>query len=463
MSEFIKKNMTLVVVLGVTALIALVLIFMVVMQYQTINEKMLSIDTINGQINAITAQTNPRVVKQNAVRIKEDAAALEQKTKEQQRVFGCFLDSAVNAFIETLRKEAVSDDFKKFAGEMTLKSLHDILAGKVRDMGRDFKPENPGIDDLKKLYAAVEDEILASANEQDKAAYKKAFAAFAAEAAKETMEDLSSDKDEYSAQRAVFLQALGLPRSFRDIRFAQYFVMYAQDIIDNKKIPFEDEKDNNLEQIKILFTVGKFNSRSVDGEEQKTLELENIAQEFLPDVMTRIQIYENLIWNMSKNGLTLVSLCRAGDKYDPDETAKPYVTYRTTLKIRGSLPQIRKFANCLHQEYKNNRVYNVRSMRLSVDPPRDENENYISKSNQKNGYSGEINQFLKYVEMQNAEKNEKKLAAEAGNTNTKSSVQNKEYLKSIGAPLVGLSDKVYAVFEIDYIVFTGDQITNAKK
>ena len=102
-------------------------------------------------------------------------------------------------------------------------------------------------------------------------------------------------------------------------------------------------------------------------------------------------------------------------------------------------------------------------MRLSVDPPRDENENYISKSNQKNGYSGEINQFLKYVEMQNAEKNEKKLAAEAGNTNTKSSVQNKEYLKSIGAPLVGLSDKVYAVFEIDYIVFTGDQITNAKK
>ena len=43
MSEFIKKNMPLVVVLGATALIALVLIFMVVMQYQTINEKMLSI------------------------------------------------------------------------------------------------------------------------------------------------------------------------------------------------------------------------------------------------------------------------------------------------------------------------------------------------------------------------------------------------------------------------------------
>ena len=55
---------------------------------------MQNIDNINGKINAITAQTNPRVVKANAVRINEDAAALEQKTKEQQRVFGCYLDPA---------------------------------------------------------------------------------------------------------------------------------------------------------------------------------------------------------------------------------------------------------------------------------------------------------------------------------------------------------------------------------
>lgn len=459
MSDFIKKNLPLVVVLGVTAVVAIVMIFLVVGQYRTINEKMVAIDTIDGQIKMVTSQANPRPVTENAKRINQDAADLQKKTKEQQRVLGCYLDPAIDTFIRVLKEKAVSADFKKAAGAMTRESLSAILAKNVSGVNL----TNPEADDLKKIYAKVKNQILASATEADKEAYNAAFDAFIEEVSQYSLENLKVPGSDFAVQEAVFLQALGLPRSFRDIRFAQYFVMYAQDIIDNKKIPFEDEKDNNLEQIKILFTVGKFNSRSVDGEEQKTLELENIAQEFLPDVMTRIQIYENLIWNMSKNGLTLVSLCRAGDKYDPDETAKPYVTYRTTLKIRGSLPQIRKFANCLHQEYKNNRVYNVRSMRLSVDPPRDENENYISKSNQKNGYSGEINQFLKYVEMQNAEKNEKKLAAEAGNTNTKSSVQNKEYLKSIGAPLVGLSDKVYAVFEIDYIVFTGDQITNAKK
>lgn len=450
MSEFIKKNMTLVVVLGVTALIALVLIFMVVMQYQTINEKMLSIDTINGQINAITAQTNPRVVKQNAVRIKEDAAALEQKTKEQQRVFGCFLDSAVNAFIETLRKEAVSDDFKKFAGEMTLKSLHDILAGKVRDMGRDFKPENPGIDDLKKLYAAVEDEILASANEQDKAAYKKAFAAFAAEAAKETMEDLSSDKDEYSAQRAVFLQALGLPRSFENaLKFAPYFSKYTLDLVAGKKIPFANmEMDNNESRITTFFTGRR--GFSGDDEETGDAALNKISNKNIPYIMTRIQIYENLIKNMKDAGVKLVSLYRAGS-YLPDAEDNGYSTFSTEIEVRGTLPQIRDFANRLHQEYKNNRVYLVTYLNLSCD-------NAAEVKDSKDGYSKEIANTMNYVKLLNSQE------ASASEEQAKQAQKNKDIINdNWGAALIGVNDEVYAVFHINYIVFTGDQITNAKK
>lgn len=450
MSEFIKKNMTLVVVLGVTALIALVLIFMVVMQYQTINEKMLSIDTINGQINAITAQTNPRVVKQNAVRIKEDAAALEQKTKEQQRVFGCFLDSAVNAFIETLRKEAVSDDFKKFAGEMTLKSLHDILAGKVRDMGRDFKPENPGIDDLKKLYAAVEDEILASANEQDKAAYKKAFAAFAAEAAKETMEDLSSDKDEYSAQRAVFLQALGLPRSFENaLKFAPYFSKYTLDLVAGKKIPFANmEMDNNESRITTFFTGRR--GFSGDDEETGDAALNKISNKNIPYIMTRIQIYENLIKNMKDAGVKLVSLYRAGS-YLPDAEDNGYSTFSTEIEVRGTLSQIRDFANRLHQEYKNNRVYLVTYLNLSCD-------NAAEVKDSKDGYSKEIANTMNYVKLLNSQE------ASASEEQAKQAQKNKDIINdNWGAALIGVNDEVYAVFHINYIVFTGDQITNAKK
>lgn len=452
MSEFIKKNMPLVVVLGATALIALVLIFMVVMQYQTINEKMLSIDTINSQINAITAQTNPRVVKENAVRIKEDAAALEQKTKEQQRVFGCFLDSAVNVFIETLRKEAVSDDFKKVAGEMTLKSLHDILADKVQDMGKDFKPENPGQDDLKKLYAAIEDEILASANEQDKAAYKKAFAAFLAEAGKVTLEDLSNEKDEYSAQIAVFLQALGLPRSFENaLKFAPYFSKYALGLVAGKEIPFANmEMDNNETRITTFFTGRR--GFSGDDEDAGEAALNKISNKNIPYIMTRIQIYENLIQNMKDSGVKLVSLYRKGS-YLPDAEDNGYSTFSTEVEVRGSLPQIRDFANRLHQEYKNNRVYLVTYLNLSCD-------NAAELKDSKSEHSKEIANTMSYVKLLTS------TTADGSNSEEQAmqAQKNKDIINdNWGAALIGVNDEVYAVFHINYIVFTGDQITNAKK
>ncbi|MBR3707482.1 MAG: hypothetical protein IKM17_00530, partial [Lentisphaeria bacterium] len=113
MSDFIKKNMPLVAVLGITVVVAAVLIVLVVMQYDMINEKMTNIDKINREIDSITSQTNPRVVRENAKLINEDAVALQQKTKEQQRVFGCYLDPALQVFIDTLKKGAESEEFKE--------------------------------------------------------------------------------------------------------------------------------------------------------------------------------------------------------------------------------------------------------------------------------------------------------------------------------------------------------------
>lgn len=453
MSDFIKKNMPLMVVLGVTAVAAAILIVLVVIHYKTINEKMLNIDTINSNINAITSQANPRIVTENARLINEDAAELQQKTKEQQRVLGCYHDPAIQVFINTLQKEAVSADFKAAVKDMTRESLAAILAKHVEG----FNLENPDAEEVKKIYQAVKDEILASADEKDQEAFTKAFDAFIAAASSVTLENLKAEKDKFAVKEAVFLQALGLPRSFKNVEFETYFVTYAEDLVRNKKIPFENEADNNINQIKLLFTAGKL-TVSADGEEESTVQLDQIQDFNLPYIMARIQIYENLIMNMSASGLKLVTLHRAND-YKPDvvEENEPYVRYSTVVKVRGSLKQIRQFANLLHKEYLNNRVYRVTYMSLSSDDP-DKKEKAGRKQKD---YSGEVTQALAYADMQRVELG-LDVAAEAEGGESKRE-KNKVYLDSIGAPLLGINDRVYAVFHIEYIVFTGDQITNAKK
>lgn len=453
MSEFIKKNMPLVVILGITAVIAAVMIVLVAMQYSDINEKMSKIDEINDNINLITSQTNPRVVTENARLINEDAQALEQKTKEQQRVFGCYLDPALQVFIDTLKKQDLSDEFKKTVDGMTRESLVAILKNNLGEVNL----ENPQAEEVKKLYRAVKDEILASANAQDKDAYNKAFEAFIAEVSKLTLENLNDPEDKFAVKEAVFLQALGLPRSFEKIKFATYFDKYAEDLVKNKKVPFADEKDNNTEQIKVYFTTG-VRVASQDDDEEGGLKLDKIDNSNIPHVMARVQIYENLIFNIRESGLGLISIRRVND-YKPDVAGDggdtPYDTYSTEVKVYGTMKQIRDFANNLHQEYKNNRVYLVTYMNLSTDNSAKQEK--VGRK-QKN-YNREINQTLGYVKMQEAEK---KLDADDENA-AKMREQNKTYLDSIGAPLVGVNDKVYAVFKINYIVFTGDQVTNAKK
>ena len=161
---------------------------------------------------------------------------------------------------------------------------------------------------------------------------------------------------------------------------------------------------------------------------------------------------------MSASGLKLVTLHRAND-YKPDvvEENEPYVRYRTVVKVRGSLKQIREFSNLLHQEYLKNRVYRVTYMSLSSDDP-DKKE---KPGRKQKDYSSEVTQALAYADMQRVELG-LDVAAEAEGGESKRE-KNKVYLDSIGAPLLGIDDRVYAVFHIEYIVFTGDQITNAKK
>lgn len=459
MSEFIKKNTALVTVLGISAVIAAVMICFVVGQYMTINEKMVGIDDAKKKIDNITNQTNPRIVKKNAQLINEDAAALEKKTREQQRAFGCYLDPALKAFMDTLKKGVAADDykneeFKKLVDGMTFDSLHEILVKKIAEIEK-LDTNNPRVEDVKNLYDAVEKEILATAQDAEKELYKKAFDAFVAEAGKVTLEDLSNEKDAYGARYALFLQALGLPRSFENaLKFAPYFSKYALNIVEKKKIPFANmEMDNNEARITNFFTGRKNINATEDPDTSSVDALTEIGQANIPHVMTRIQIYENLIKNLSKSGAKLVSVYRSGS-YLQDESQDGYNTYTTELKITGTLPQIRDFANRLHQEYKNNRVYLVTYLNISTDetaPGADMAE--------KEGYSKEIANTMNYVKLL-----DEAAEAEESGEDPEQAEKNKRIVSdNWGAALIGVNDKVYAVFHINYIVYVGDQVTEAKE
>ena len=210
------------------------------------------------------------------------------------------------------------------------------------------------------------------------------------------------------------------------------------------------EMDNNESRITNLFT-GRRGVTDED-EESNDAALNKIGNKNIPYIMTRIQIYENLIKNMSEAGVKLVSLYRAGS-YLPDAEDNGYSTFSTELEVRGTLPQIRDFANKLHQEYKNNRVYLVTYLNLSCD--RNEDARKADST-----YSKEIANTMSYVKLLNTIPDE--------NTGNEEQIKQAQKNKSIvndnwGAALIGVNDEVYAVFHINYIVFTGDQIMNAKK
>ncbi|MBO5959862.1 MAG: L-serine ammonia-lyase, iron-sulfur-dependent, subunit alpha, partial [Lentisphaeria bacterium] len=96
-----------------------------------------------------------------------------------------------------------------------------------------------------------------------------------------------------------------------------------------------------------------------------------LALDNIPYIVTRCQIYENLFTNMKNAGVKYIALKRKGsDKPEPvkvEGREVAFSAYPYEMVVRGTLPQIRDFANKLHQEYQNNRVYVVDSFVLSTD------------------------------------------------------------------------------------------------
>ena len=477
MSDFMQKNKALVGVLGFTSVVAVVMIALVAMKYQAIGAKIDEIDDIGKEIDSITSATKPRIVTENARLINEDAKALEAKTKTLQRVFGGIYDPAFDAFLKEFKAETSNEAFNKAVADVTRATMAKTLADIIKDEDAAVV-FYPTVAMKEKLFAEMKNAAVKaprglSDEEAERFAavaaerFDAAYSIFCSELAKIALEKVDAKN---VAAKAMFLQVLGLPRSFEDtLSFTTYLTDYAQQLVQSKAIPFEREIQNNKNHVMEIL---------LDREVKKDAASQDVklALDNIPYIVTRCQIYENLFTNMKNAGVKYIALKRKGsDKPEPvkvEGREVAFSAYPYEMVVRGTLPQIRDFANKLHQEYQNNRVYVVDSFVLSTDSGESAEADPTKRSVEVANSIRIIEELKKSEEIK--AKAMEAAAAAAANADDNADRQNAELAqearkaavrleKNYGAATVGANNQVFATFHINYIVFIGDQLDNNKK
>ena len=122
MNRFVKNNLVLFIVLGVSVVVALALLVWTAIRYTQMTRYINETDKLRKQIGELIAKT-PAPVDDNKPRISADIDLYSKTAAGLQKRFGHPLDPAVDAFIKELKltaKEAKAEDAPK---EITLEWL----------------------------------------------------------------------------------------------------------------------------------------------------------------------------------------------------------------------------------------------------------------------------------------------------------------------------------------------------
>lgn len=454
MSEFLKKNKSLVVVLGVSFCAALVLGWFNFTAIVKLNSAMDEIEEGGKIIKNISStgnaapkeldeeeldkmthadrektwkkwdaeRKNPRIVKGNAEKIKQDAEKLQQKTWATQRTYGQIYDSAFNSFLKKLKQaptlppeaeknlpetakmeEVVTAEMAKFS----LPVLHDSFV-KIYEKAAAVKQKNASVKQKKfngELFDAVFALIIAPPKKcSDADLYKQvaakrfadAFLVFRDEVQKMTSEivvpmdsikegkvvkDASGnpvrDTSPDDAAKSIFLQALGLQRTMDPIDFLD---VYADPLRDRMletapkgELPdclrhYYDlrlKRTIPLPAVSVIEPFAMLRSFLWDEpiKNNSTVLVTPPPQENIPHLTRRFQIYEHLFHTMSVAGIDSVKeIHQEGDLYGEfaEGSQKKYKNYTFKVTVRGNMKSIRELFNQLQMAYENeNRVYNI--------------------------------------------------------------------------------------------------------
>lgn len=481
-SDFYKKNKTLVTFLILTLIAAVVLIIMCVSTCDHINTAIVEIKEKGARVEAINSKgkakdrTNPKIVKGNAARIKKDASDLADKTRELQRVCGQGHDAF---FIAAFCGEDMPENMRSFGAY--LKAFATVTAKGEFKIADYIK--SPSYSQLGKIFNAVRDEV--AKNDEAKAQFDKAFAKFADALAKSTAENLKQfESSAESAQdlpaKAVFLQVLGLPRTIHSDNYLAYrnhlwdsFVRaYAAD--GSRAVSASE-----LERMMKNKRDGEDKDRGVMGQQSES----KPVQENIVHLCKLFQIYEQVLQKVKEvstestdKGDFMLLQCAPPKniEFGYKDLGNGYHAYQLEVTVRGTLADVRAFVNKLHLAYKQNHVFAMYNFSLkSYVPEKKGKQDVVADLNTEIfrhvfAYSTLLNNILvgevtSEANAENAEGRQEGVVQEEAAAKKILKPYSMKDDKHYGAMLLGFGhDKwVVANLTFDYIIFN-PAISNVK-
>jgi len=331
--KFIKKNLFMIIFMAMAMLAVVALLVMVYFEHQSMKEYDTKKIKLLEKIQTIIKQTYTPT-KINISRIKSDIAGYTRETKKIQRKFGHPYAKSIKSFVETLGINL--NEFKAKFGEFwESKKGHttrDLIfhTYKVQQFNKDFP--------------------------KHRSEWDKAMLVFMREAQKERLEEITSTNvDE------IFLAIMGKGRSFSDptscLNFMKRmrFTMIDYFAKEQEKSKEKGKRENigvNCADTNFSFDISK---EPLEGD------MELIAKnwEIVADLGKRIA---NSKVDPGKDVLELVSFSKRGLDGEKDGD---YIMYRFSFTVNADLNTIRRIVKKLYDAYKEDRVYAVRSIKIT--------------------------------------------------------------------------------------------------
>ena len=318
MNNFIKNNIVLVIVAGITLAAVGVLAYMVIREHSSMQEYIHETDTLKNQIKDLIKQ-KPAPVEGNLDKIKRDTQKYKDKFKEIRILFGMPLYPAAKKFAEDM-----GTNIEEFQTKFSTFWESNKASGVTRDQ----------------VYRMFKN----SFNAPDK--WDKAIQNFTVEAQKCTSELI----DENNADE-ILLSALGLERNLSGskVKCDAFMRGIRWKLLDL----YGGDKEKKIEKIEFGPTASSFSFDS------KSLP----DKDAIPFIVKCWAAVDDLAKRIAGSGITYL------ESFEKESLAGRvvgnYTYYRFTIIVQGDLASIRKLVDVLYKAYVDRRVYIVRGISLA--------------------------------------------------------------------------------------------------
>lgn len=322
MNRFVKNNLVLFIVLGLSVVVAMALLVWTAIRYAQMTRYINETDKLRQQIGELIGKT-PAPVDDNKPLISADIDLYSKSAAQLQKRFGHPLDPAVDAFIKTLKLTP-------------------------REAKAEGAPKKITLAWFKEQFHEGWDRIDANNSAQQGVFYKQFQRRFAnwTEALQEfrkVAENVTTEPITEHSIDDIFLTAIGIPRMM-------------QSRPENLTKFISDFRYKLLDMLAGKVAVGP-NASLFSFEENTTYQPEEY-----PLVVRNWDIIGDLAQRISKSGVRELTAFRK--RTLAGEESGGYQLHHFSFEVIGSIGNIRKLIADIDNAYSSNRVYLVRSVSL---------------------------------------------------------------------------------------------------